>query len=175
MEYASPEALLDDVQLTLENDARWYRWCTNKARGDLEDVEPVHWRNAMRYFYYPAANLNTAQRNFLRKYFKWRYYTDQKEAPPEMPGAATITVTIVPTPPQEKPVMASKLAFRPVFLLNGVDITKLPKEEIYTTIAVEEQRLEELRKIKHQPKSLVAEIEAGETALQALVDHLDAT
>lgn len=172
MTYASPEALLEDVQLTLENDLRWYHWCTKRYRGALDMVDPVHWRNALRYYYHPAGDLDSDQRVYLKKYFQWRYQTDQKKPPPTFPGAPAPLVSLTATP-TETPVMVTKLTFKTQFLLNGVPIEQRTKDEIYTSIAVEEQRLDELRKIKHQPNSLIAEIESGEAALRALVEHLD--
>jgi hypothetical protein len=69
--------------------------------------------------------------------------------------------------------MSTKLTFKTQSLLNGVPLDGLSKEDIYAAISAEEKRLEKLREIKHQPKSLKAEIETGEANLQALVDHLD--
>ena len=181
MGYASPDALLEDVQLTLENDARWYRWCNLKIRGSLLEVEKGHWRNALRYFYHPANDLDDRQRMFLRHYFQWRYRTDQTIPPPEYRQFDALVdyktnpfkPAIPPTfPPKEKPV-STKLTFKTQYLLNGVSLDGLSKEDIYVAISAEEKRLEKLREIKHQPKSLKAEIEAGEANLQALVEHLD--
>jgi hypothetical protein len=169
--YASPEALLEDVQLTLENDARWYRWCSNKSRGPLTQVEAVHWRNALRYFYHPAIDLDSKQRAFLRVYFEWRYQTDQSTPPPVFSDSPSPLKSLNVTP-TEKPV-STKLTFKTQFLLNGVPIEQHTKEAVYEAIAAEEKRIAKLREIQHQPKSLVKEIEEAEAALVALVAHLD--
>jgi hypothetical protein len=171
MTYLSPEALLEDVQLTLENDGRWYRWCNRRYRGDLELIDGTHWRNALRYFYHPAIDLDTDQRNYLRKYFKWRYQTGQKGPPPAFPGAPAplVSLTAIPT---EKPV-STKLTFRPQFLLNGAPLETFSKDAVYEAIAAEEKRIAKLREIEHRPNSLITEIEQSEAMLQALVSHLD--
>jgi hypothetical protein len=65
------------------------------------------------------------------------------------------------------------LKFTTQFLLNGVDINGQSKADIYAAIEAEERRIEKLRQIKHQPKSLVAEIEQAEATLDALVAYLD--
>ena len=168
-----PMTLYDDVQVTLTNDGRFYRWCLIRfsPRSKIM-ITQQHWKNAIKHFYAPAGQLSSEESVALRRYFYERWIKPDRI--PDRPNAATLTATVVPTPPPEIPVMSTKLTFKPVFLLNGVDVTKLPKDEIYASISAEEQRLDKLREIKHQPNSLIAEIEAGEEALKALVEHLDA-
>lgn len=174
--YASPDHLLEDVQLSLENDKRWYRWCNTPNLAKIPQVrrsDDTHFFNAMKYFYRPAADLSMDQQAYLRAYFLWRYTTDQMSPCPQYTAGGLkipIKVPVVPYPFKEK---SMSLKFNTVHLLNGTDVTKLPKDEVYAAIEVEEQRIEKLRKIKHQPKSLIAEIEQAEATLTALVAHLD--
>lgn len=186
MEYQSPDHLLEDVQLVLENEAKWYKWCTMDGRHlpaksvdkmNIVRADETHFANALKYYYCEAVGLSQDQRIYLRRYFLWRYTTHQTTPPPEYTAgglkqrpAPLASLTITP----EKPTVSNKLTFKPIYLLNGVDLNGMNRNDIYTAIAAEEQRLNELRKIQHQPKSLVAEIEAGEAALKALVEHLDA-
>lgn len=183
--YASPDHLLEDVQLVLENKAKWYRWCLMDGR-HLPAIRPEkmnivrasadHFANALKYYYTPAADLSTDQRLHLRRYFMWRYTTDQSTPAPEYtagglkprPNDPSPLKSFTATP--EKPMA---LKFTTVFLLNGTDISKLPASEIYAAIEVEEQRIEKLKAIKNQPKMLKAEIAAAEAALATLVAHLD--
>jgi hypothetical protein len=175
--YADPDTLLEDVQLTLENEAKFYRWCNLKSSRpfgttNLETADEVHWKNALRYYYHPAGDLSSSQRKFLREYFIWRYRTDQKTPAPTYrkdPPSPLKSLNVTPT---EKPV-STKLTFKTQFLLNGVPIEQHTKEAVYEAIAAEEKRIAKLREIQHQPKSLVKEIEEAEAALVALVAHLD--
>lgn len=182
MDIEERHQLLEDVQLTLENDARFYRWCNLKSKEyygntNLSAATPGHWKNTLRYYYGPAASLAPDQVVYLRRYFQWRY-GEQNIPPPEVPGPADITATVVLdpvitlNPPQEKPV-STKLTFKPQYLLNNLDVSKLTKTEIYEMIAAEEKRITKLREIQHQPKSLIEEIEQAEATLTALVEYLD--
>lgn len=180
--YPNPDHLLEDVQLVLENEAKWYRWCTNDGRHqptsnvdkmNIVRADDCHFANALRYYYTPAKDLSTDQRLHLRRYFLWRYTTDQLTPPPEYTAGglkerpsplASFTAIL------EKPMA---LKFTTQFLLNGVDINGQSKADIYAAIEAEERRIEKLRQIKHQPKSLVAEIEQAEATLDALVAYLD--
>jgi hypothetical protein len=53
-----------------------------------------------------------------------------------------------------------------ITLVNGVDASKMTNAEIFDLI-------EALKKIKAQPKKLVAEIAEREAGIAALVAHLD--
>lgn len=57
--------------------------------------------------------------------------------------------------------------------VNGVDISTMPKADIYSLIAGQERHIDELRAIKNKPKALVREIKNREAGIQALVDYLD--
>lgn len=165
-----PSSLYDDVQLTLENDGRFYKWCLTRLIGLRSDVSDAHWRNTLKYFYPPASQLSMREQATMRKYFFERWINPKRI--PDRPDAAILTTTVVPLPLPEKAV-SNKLSFKTQFLLNGVPIEQHTKESVYESIAAEEKRIDKLREIKHQPRSLVAEIEAAEATLQALVEHLD--
>lgn len=172
-----PDDILEDVKLTLENEGRFYKWCFLRSKEyygnmNIMAASPSHWKNTLRYYYYRAVNLSPEQMIYLRRYFQWRYCCPTNPEP-SPPGRKKIAPPVAPTSPQENTAMSDKLTFKTQFLLNGVPIEQHTKDGIYTRIAAEEQRLDELRKIKHQPKALKAEIEAGEAALTALVAHLD--
>jgi hypothetical protein len=49
----------------------------------------------------------------------------------------------------------------------------MSNSEIFSLIAVQEAEIEALKKIKTQPKKLVAEIAKRQAGIEALVAHLD--
>jgi len=166
-----PESLYDDVQLTLENDGRFYKWCLTRLGGlRSESVTEVHWKHTLKYFYPPAGRLTPRERATMRRYFYERWINPERKPNKlqEPSPLSSLTAT-----PMEKP-MSTKLTFRPQFLLNGMPLEQFTKEAVYEAIAAEEKRIAKLREIQHQPKSLVKEIEDAEAALTALVEHLDA-
>lgn len=57
--------------------------------------------------------------------------------------------------------------------LNGTDISTLNDAQIFDLIAAEEERIEQLEKIKTKPKRLVADIERRREGLRSLIEHLD--
>lgn len=57
--------------------------------------------------------------------------------------------------------------------VNGTDISKMADGEVFNLIASEEAVIEDLKKIKAQPKKLVAEIAKREAGIAALVAYLD--
>lgn len=59
-------------------------------------------------------------------------------------------------------------------LVNGIDVTTLKDADIYSLISNEEAKIEDLQKIKAQPKKLLAEIERRQAGIAALVAYLDA-
>lgn len=58
-------------------------------------------------------------------------------------------------------------------LVNGTDVSTMTDSEVYALIASEEARIEDLKKIKAQPKRLVAEIDKRQAGINALVAYLD--
>ncbi len=77
-----------------------------------------------------------------------------------------------PTPVKEdtvnKPITITTTTF-----VNGTDISKMADGEVFNLIASEEAVIESLKKIKAQPKKLVAEIAKREAGIAALVAYLD--
>lgn len=193
------ELLLNDVQLTLENEKYWYLWCTSYH--DVRTVGIGRFRNAMKYYYLPAVNVCLSDAQYLLQYFIWRYTTNQKSSAPmnqyelnrlssppdpyrfqKAYGDLVQTFASIhkdirrladprPNPPES--IHMTKLSFKQQFLLNGADISCLSDADIFSVIAAEEKRIEKLKEIKNQPKKLKDEISAAEANLKALVDHLD--
>ena len=152
--------LYEDVKLVLTNEGRFYAWVLRNLPDGI-NITASHWKCTLKFFYPPAEKLSLSQRISLRKYFYNRWIRCDRP------------FTDPTTSPKENPIMSIKLTFKTQHLLNGNPLDNHSKEAIYEAIAAEEKRLDKLREIKHQPKSLKAEIEAGEAALKALVDHLD--
>ena len=87
------------------------------------------------------------------------------------PAAPTFTST-----PKEDPIMAkttTPIEVTTKTLVNGTDVSTMTDSEIYALIASEEALIEDLKKIKAQPKRLVAEIEKRQAGINALVAYLD--
>lgn len=68
----------------------------------------------------------------------------------------------------DKPITITTTTF-----VNGADISKMADSEVFGLIASEEAVIEDLKKIKAQPKKLVAEIAKREAGIAALVAYLD--
>lgn len=74
--------------------------------------------------------------------------------------------------PQE-PTMSKPITITTTTFVNGADISKMADSEVFDLIASEEVVIEGLKKIKAQPKKLVAEIAKREAGIAALVAYLD--
>lgn len=74
--------------------------------------------------------------------------------------------------PQE-PTMSKPITITTTTFVNGADISKMADGEVFDLIASEEAVIEGLKKIKAQPKKLVAEIAKREAGIAALVAYLD--
>ena len=71
-----------------------------------------------------------------------------------------------PTTAPKETSMNKPITVTTITLVNGVDASKMTNAEIFDLI-------EALKKIKAQPKKLVAEIAEREAGIAALVAHLD--
>ena len=69
--------------------------------------------------------------------------------------------------------MSKPITITTITLINGADISKMADGEVFDLIASEEAVIEGLKKIKAQPKKLVAEIAKREAGIAALVAYLD--
>lgn len=74
--------------------------------------------------------------------------------------------------PQES-TMTKPIEITITTFVNGTDISKMADGEVFNLIASEEAVIEDLKKIKAQPKKLVAEIAKREAGIAALVAYLD--
>lgn len=83
---------------------------------------------------------------------------------------APLTPTLTQEPTMSKPITIATTTF-----VNGTDISKMADSEVFDLIASEEAVIEGLKKIKAQPKKLVAEIAKREAGIEALVAYLDKT
>lgn len=74
----------DDVTLTLENEGKFYAWCQD----NLRTCTAMHWFNTLKYFYRSplTQRLCGNQIDWLKKYFEWRFFTDQREPSPVYKG-----------------------------------------------------------------------------------------
>lgn len=73
----------------------------------------------------------------------------------------------------KKDTMDKPITITTITLVNGADISKMADSEVFGLIASEEVVIEDLKKIKAQPKKLVAEIAKREAGIAALVAYLD--
>ena len=105
--------------------------------------------------------------------------TDPLELPVHVPGCPTP----IPSPeylaewqasqlPKED-TMSKPITITTTTFVNGADISKMADSEVFGLIASEETVIEDLKKIKAQPKKLVAEIAKREAGIAALVAYLD--
>ena len=69
--------------------------------------------------------------------------------------------------------MSKPITITTTTFVNGTDISKMADGEVFDLIASEEAVIESLKKIKAQPKKLVAEIAKREAGIAALVAYLD--
>ncbi len=69
--------------------------------------------------------------------------------------------------------MSKPITITTTTFVNGADISKMADSEVFGLIASEEAVIEDLKKIKAQPKKLVAEIAKREAGIAALVAYLD--
>ena len=77
-----------------------------------------------------------------------------------------------PTPVKED-IVTKPITITTTTFVNGIDISKMADGEVFDLIASEEAVIEGLKKIKAQPKKLVAEIAKREAGIAALVAYLD--
>lgn len=105
--------------------------------------------------------------------------TDPLELPVHVPGCPIP----IPSPeylaewqasqlPKEN-TMSKPITITTTTFVNGADISKMADSEVFGLIASEEAVIEDLKKIKAQPKKLVAEIAKREAGIAALVAYLD--
>lgn len=105
--------------------------------------------------------------------------TDPLELPVHVPGCPIP----IPSPeylaewqasqlPKEN-IMTKPITITTTTFVNGADISKMADSEVFGLIASEEAVIEDLKKIKAQPKKLVAEIAKREAGIAALVAYLD--
>lgn len=105
--------------------------------------------------------------------------TDPLELPVHVPGCP------IPIPSPEylaewqasqlpkEDTMSKPITITTTTFVNGADISKMADSEVFGLIASEEAVIEDLKKIKAQPKKLVAEIAKREAGIAALVAYLD--
>lgn len=79
----------------------------------------------------------------------------------------------LPSTPVKEDTMSKPITITTTTFVNGADISKMADGEVFDLIASEEVVIEGLKKIKAQPKKLVAEIAKREAGIAALVAYLD--
>lgn len=105
----------------------------------------------------------------------WLDKVRHPELPPKKATPMAVPAYLPPpTPTTPKETTVNKaIAITTITLANGNDVSKMTDAEVFDMIAQQEAQIETLKKIKAQPKKLVAEIAAREAGIAALVAHLD--
>lgn len=172
----------DEITLTLENDANFYRAYLS-FRSVLSRGETVKSYTAHLLSFKPTGALH----GDLIEYFDERYaeelQAEHGEAIERQIRVATWSESAKAyMPPREQflkqfettpePIMPTKF-FEAKKFLNGVDVATLSEDAIYSTIAAKEAGIKKLEQIENKPKSLLKKIEDARGDIKALVDYLD--
>lgn len=99
--------------------------------------------------------------------------TDPLEPTTDISSAVNETASLPSTPVKEDIMTKPIITITTTTFVNGADISKMADSEVFGLIASEEAVIEDLKKIKAQPKKLVAEIAKREAGIAALVAYLD--
>ena len=185
---------LHEVALVLENDGRFYsdyKAAGGRTSGQRRDLIALACRRLK------VVCPHSAFYEQLKRYFDDTFELESGETPGEdtAPYAHDPTIKFwldeVRNPePKKPPPMATysppsptaapketsmnkPITVTTITLVNGVDASKMTNAEIFDLIAQQEAQIEALKKIKAQPKKLVAEIAEREAGIAALVAHLD--